>query len=276
MLNDPEFQHTVKQYTRENHDLLYQYLEQHDFFNQKKVAVIDIGWNGSIQKFFEDAFGDRDDYPHVFGLYLGFIGGIQHSHNQDKNTIVGVLCDERGKPRPEDVFSRFEEIFEEGARALHPTTIGYQKATDNNHIKPVFKDESSQDRVAELRANSHIEQFQTGIIDFTAEFARAIDLTGYNFDDIKPFMLTLAERAVVFPTPEEIEKLMQLGHAVDFGTSNIMDFRDEKLDSWLALFRPRRLFRKLAMANWKYGTARSLGIPGFNMIIRFYDLIKSK
>ncbi len=276
MLNDPEFQHRVKQHTHDNHNLLYRYLDQHGFFAQKKVAVVDIGWNGSIQKFLEDAFGNHNNYPHVFGLYMGFIGGIQHCHNHDKNTIVGVLCDERGKPRPQDVFSRFEEIFEEGARALHPTTIGYRKSDDNSQIEPVFQTDAGQDRAAELRANTHIEQFQAGIIDFTSEFARAIDLTGYGFDDIKPFILTLAERAIVFPTPEEIDKLMQLGHAEDFGTGNVMDFRDEKIDSWLALLRPRRLFRTLAMANWKYGTARSLGIPGFNMIIRFYDLMKSK
>ncbi|MCP5274474.1 MAG: HAD hydrolase-like protein [Burkholderiales bacterium] len=277
MIQDTDFQHTVQQHTREHHDLLYRYLDQHGFFGQEKVAVVDIGWNGSIQKFLEDAFGDLENYPHVFGLYLGFIGGIQHRrHDDDKNTIVGILCDERGKPRPEDVFSRFEEIFEEGARALHPTTIGYQKAMNSDKIEPVFKADSSQDRAVELRANAHIVQFQEGIIDFASEFTRAIDLTGYSFEDIKPFTLTIAERAIVFPTAEEIEKLMQLGHAEDFGSSNIMDFRHEKLDGWLTLFRPRRLIKKLATANWKYGTARSLGIPGLNMIIRFYDLMKSK
>ncbi|MCC6923211.1 MAG: hypothetical protein IT525_09105 [Nitrosomonas sp.] len=66
------------------------------------------------------------------------------------------------------------------------------------------------------------------------EFARAVDLTGYSFEDIKPFILTLAKRAIVFPTPEEIDKLMQLGHTEDFGTSNVMGFRYEKFDvGWL-------------------------------------------
>lgn len=276
MLNDPEFQQIVRHYTTESWHLLHTYLAQHDFFAEKQAAVVDIGWNGSIQKFLQEAFGTDKNYPHVFGLYLGFIGGIQHSFDSEKNTLLGILCDERGKARPEDIFSRFEEIFEEGARALHPTTIGYQVTEESGKVDPIFKQDSDYDRLAELSANPDIAQFQAGVIDFTSEFVRAVDLTGYRFKDIKPFILTLTERAIAFPTSTESHQLMQLGHSEDFGSENVMNFHHEKFNGWNALLKPRSLIRKLATANWKYGTASSLGIPGLNMIIRFYDLLKSK
>ncbi len=276
MLKDPEFQKIVQNHTAESWNLLYTYLSQHKFFTDKQIAVVDIGWNGSIQKFLQEAFGNNKNYPHVFGLYLGFIGGIKHSFDSEKNTLLGILCDERGKVRPEDIFSRFEEIFEEGARALHPTTIGYQITEADGKVGPIFKQDTDYDRLEELSANSNIAQFQAGIIDFTSEFSRAIDLTGYGFRDLKPFILTIAERAVAFPTALESDQLMQLGHSEDFGSENVMSFRHEKFNGWSALFRPRSLLRKLVLANWKYGTASSLDIPGLNMLIRFYDLLKSK
>jgi len=276
MLSDPEFQQIVRHYTTESWHLLHTYLAQHDFFSEKQTAIVDIGWNGSIQKFLQEAFGSDKNYPHVLGLYLGFIGGMQHSFDPKKNTLVGILCDERGKTRPEDIFSRFEEIFEEGSRALHPTTIGYQVTEESGKVEPIFKQDTDYDRIAELSANPNIAQFQAGIIDFTIEFARAIDLTGYSFKDIKPFILTIAERAVAFPTSIESDQLMQLKHSEDFGSENVMNFHHEKFNSWSALLKPRSLVRKLAIANWKYGTASSLKIPVLNMLIRLYDLLKSK
>jgi FMN phosphatase YigB (HAD superfamily) len=276
MLNDPEFQHAVQRCTGENWRLLHRYLEQEHFFSDDKIAIVDIGWNGTIQKFLQEAFGQEKNYPHVLGLYFGFIGGRQYRFDTQKNTLRGILCDERHKARPGDIFSRFEEIFEEGARALHPTTIGYRFAEDSSRIIPVFKPQSDHDRQAELSVNSHIAGFQAGILAFAAEFARGIALTGYSLSDIKPFILTLTERAVAFPEPAESRHLMQLEHSEDFGSANVMNFRQEKLNAAGTLLEPWNLLKTLKTANWKYGTASTSGIPGLNAAIRLYDLVKSK
>ncbi len=276
MLNDLEFQKMVQQHTTEGWQLLQAYLAQHQFFTGGEIALVDIGWNGSIQKFFQEAFGKTENYPHIYGLYLGFTGGIKYSFNMEKNTILGILCDERGKIKPEDIFSRFEEIFEEGARALHPTTVGYQISEESGQAIPIFKQSTDYDRLAELAANANIAQFQEGAVNFAREFARAIDLTNYQFNDIKPFILTLAERAVAFPTETESRQLMQLGHSEDFGSESVINFRHEAFTGWRILLKPRSLFMILRNANWKYGTASTLGIPGLNMLIRFYDLLRSK
>ncbi|MDE2387466.1 MAG: hypothetical protein KGN35_00020 [Betaproteobacteria bacterium] len=276
MLNDPGFQQIAHRCTEENWRLLHRYLEQEDFFLDSKIAIVDIGWNGTTQKFLQEAFGQEKNYPHVLGLYFGFIGGRQYHFDTAKNTLHGILCDERHKTRPSDIFSRFEEIFEEGARALHPTTIGYQLAEDGNRIIPVFKPQADRDRQAELSVNAHIAGFQAGVLAFAAEFSRAIALTGYNLSDIKPFILTLAERAVAFPAPEESCHLMQLEHSEDFGSANVMNFHREKLNTFGTVLQPWNLLKTLKTANWKYGTASTTGIPGLNAAIRLYDLLKSK
>ncbi|MBS0484646.1 MAG: HAD family hydrolase [Proteobacteria bacterium] len=276
LLNDPEFQHIVQRCTAENWHLLHRYLQQEHFFSDDKIAIADIGWNGTTQKFLQEAFGQEKNYPHVLGLYFGFIGGRQYRFDPQKNTLRGILCDERHKARPGNIFSRFEEIFEEGARALHPTTIGYRIAEDSGRIVPVFKPQSDHDRQAELSVNAHIAGFHAGVLAFAAEFARVIALTGYSLNDIKPFILTLAERAVAFPAPGESRQLLQLEHAEDFGSAHVMNFHQEKLDTAGALSRPWNLLNTLKTANWKYGAAATSGIPGLNAAIRLYDLVKSK
>lgn len=276
MLNDPDFQKIAQQHAGKNWHLLHRYLEQQHFFTEKQVAIVDIGWNGTTQKFLQEAFGQDENYPHVMGLYFGFIGGRKYQFDSKKNTLLGILCDERNKTRPGDIFSRFEEIFEEGARALHPTTIGYQFDQQNDRIVPIFKPLSGDTKNTESFTNQYINEIQTGVLDFTSEFARAIDLTGYRLNDIKPFILTLAERAVAFPTTEECNQLMQLNHSEDFGTENTMNFQQEKLHGWNALLKPGNLYRMLKSANWKYGTVSSLGIPGLNSVLRLFDLLKSR
>ncbi|MGZ0019564.1 hypothetical protein [Nitrosomonas sp. wSCUT-2] len=276
MLDDGDFQTTVRQHAEKNWRLLQQYLIQQQFFTEKKIAIVDIGWNGTSQKFLQEAFGQDENYPHVMGLYFGFIGGRKYQFDSKKNTLLGILCDERNKTRPGDIFSRFEEIFEEGARALHPTTIGYQFDQQSDTIIPIFKPPSGDTGNIESTNNHRIAEIQAGVLDFTSEFARAIDLTGYRLDDIKPFILTLAERAVAFPTAEECSQLMQLEHSEDFGTENTMNFQHEKFNNRSVLLKPRNFIRTLKNANWKYGTVASLSFPGFNTILRLYDLFKSK
>lgn len=276
MLDDRDFQMIVRQHAEKNWQLLQQYLMQQHFFTEKKIAIVDIGWNGTTQKFLQEAFGEDENYPHVTGLYFGFMGGRKYQFDSEKNTLLGILCDERNKTRPGDIFSRFEEIFEEGARALHPTTTGYQLDQQSDKIIPIFKPPSGDPVNIESATNHHITEIQTGVLDFASEFARAIDLTGYRLNDIKPFILTLAERAVAFPTAEECGQLMQMEHSEDFGTENTMNFQHEKFNTRSALLKPRNFIRTLKNANWKYGTVSSLGIPGLNTMLRLYDLLKSR
>ncbi len=274
MLADPDFQALVRTHAAGAWELLHDYLAQEGFFSADRVALVDIGWNGSIQKFMQEAFAADANSPHVTGVYLGFLGGIRHDFDEKKNAIVGVMADERGKLRPQDVFSRFEEIFEEGARALHATTLGYARNPDTGNVEPVLKAESAPDRIAEVRSNAHIAEFQRGILDFAPRFIEALDLTTYGFADIKPFVLDMAQRAVVFPTRNEADQLMQLAHSEDFGFESVMDFNSERLAGWHAVLRPRRLWRRLRAANWKYGTARLLGLPGLNALVRLADYRK--
>ncbi len=273
LIKDSEFQGKVREYAFMNRALLEKYLTQLGFFSTKKVAFIDIGWNATIQKFIQDAFVDRDDYPHVYGIYFGFCNGIGHRFDEKKNTIFGILYDERTANWSERVMNRFEEIFEEGARDLQPTVIGYKYDENSSQVQPVFKDDSSYDRQIEIQHNKKIKKIQEGVIDFASEFIRAIRLTGYTFEDIKPFISTLIERAVAFPNKEETDYLLNLTHSEDFGYDNVMDFNSDRINNLRIILDPGLFLSKIKNSNWPFGSARSSGIPGINIFLRLYDII---
>ena len=274
MIADPEFQAIVIHHAREQRALLGDYLRQSGFFDHERVGLVDIGWNGSSQRYFQDAFGDEDYYPHVFGLYLGWVHGIKHRLDVARNTIYGLLYDVRRRNWLEDGFSRFEELFEEGARALHATTLCYRRA-DDGRVIPVLKEDAAPDRQAELAMNPMIAEFHAGVLAFCDPFARALHLTGYSFDEVRPFVMTLAERVVSFPTRQEAEFLMQVTHSEDFGFDGTLRLQQDRL-RLTDFFRPRTFLQRLRGSNWLYGTGRLLGMPGLNTVLRYLDVSRSR
>ncbi|MEI6413231.1 MAG: HAD-IA family hydrolase [Pseudomonadota bacterium] len=274
LIEDPEFQSLVIRLGSECRTLLGDYLAQHGFFSARRVGLVDIGWNGSSQRYFQDAYGEREDYPHVFGLYLGWVHGIRHSFDPERNTLFGLMYDVRRKNWLEDGVSRFEELFEEGARALHATTLGYVRGADGR-VEPVLKDDAAPDRGAELLMNPQIEAFRAGTMAFAGRFVHAMRLTGYAFEDIRPFMMTLIERVVAQPTREEAQVLMQITHSEDFGFDAVMHLKHDRLCLRDFLV-PKSLLRRLRTSNWIYGSGRLTGLPGLNLLLRYLDLSRPR
>jgi len=163
--------------------------------------------------------------------------------------IEGVIQDARSGDPYERTPMDFEELFEQGARSGEGTTLGYDE--DAGRVVPVLKDDLAPDRRGEIACNPLIERFQDGVLDHLTHFHAAWRLTGYRAVDIKPYVLALLERAVVYPTREEVEEISRLVHTEDFG-------HDHTLDIGLApvryrdVFRPRQLYLRLRHQPWKF------------------------
>lgn len=235
------------------------YFTQLGFFDCQRVALVDIGWSGTIQKFLTEAFAHRQDFPEVRGYYFAFVGQM-HSEFARADHIDGLLSDVRNQNLCERTPGEFEELFEQGARALEATTLGYRRL-DDGRVTPVLKDDSSPDRQGEIASNPHIAAMHQGALEHLEHFYAAHELTGYNFAQLKPYLLALLERAVVYPTKEEISQIGQLVHTEDFGHDHTLDIGNRSLEWRQFLLRPRRFMHELRLAPWRYAILARLPIP---------------
>ena len=245
-LADPDVGARMRAAGQRARALLEGYLEQIGFFGGDSVALVDIGWNGTIQRFLRDAFGAREDFPRLLGYYFAFVGEIHDKNGRDH--IEGLLHDADRDPKTWKVAGEFEELFEQGARALEATTLGYTEK--NGRIEPLLKSDSDIDRKQELASNPMIAALHRGVLSLQPDYLDTQALTGLGFDDLKPYARALIERLVIYPTRDEVEHITRLAHSEDFGHDHTLELLDAPL-RWRDLPRPRAVIARLTAAPWQ-------------------------
>ena len=271
-LGDPAVQERIRAAGEEARALLRDYFAGLGFFGARRVALVDIGWNATIQRFLEDSFAADEAYPHVDGYYFAFMNGI-HQAPLAHGSIEGLMLDVRRAEPQERAPCDFEELFEQGARALHATTVGYRRSAGG--VEPVLKDDSAPDRQAEIRCNPQIEALQQGVMLCLEHYLAAHRLTGFGFDAVRPYALALAERAVVYPTRAEVAGISKLAHSEDFGHDHLLDLSAGDV-GWKDFLRPGLLARKLALLPWRYAPFARFRTPLASAAARTIHLLQLK
>ena len=216
-LSDGRVQSAVAPLQRSAAAKLEAYLTQCGFWGRnRKVALVDVGWEGTIQFNLINAFGQRQDFPQLFGFYLGRRKGL-NLLDYSPSFAEGLLYDYRNYSIAERLPLEFLEIFEEAARAPHGTTMGYRWAEGNDTIRPILKQPGQADRDREIQNNPQLAVLQQGILDFAERYLEVVRWTGYGSQQIKPFVLATATRFVCLPRKNEVRAVIQgLNHAKDF------------------------------------------------------------
>ena len=271
-LGDPRVQSAVHKYHIIAKKKLDNYLTECKFWGKnKRVALIDIGWEGTIQDNLIHAFSQREDFPLLYGLYFGKIKGrnfLQYSPSISE----GLIYDFRRRDIAEQSITNFLQIFEQGARAPHGSTRGYQSDEFNQYSQPIFRDDKSPDRQDEIRFNPTLAALQQGVMDFASRYVETHALTEYSASEIKPFVLANIARFINLPRQFEASKIINsMKHAEDFGSENslslgISNFQKLNLNQWIYLI------KNYHEVFWKQGTLRLSGIPGFPFI---FSIIKN-
>lgn len=256
-LANPKVQQIVRASGQQHRKLLQRYLQQVGFFGQQRVALIDIGWNGTVQKFLQQAFAERADFPRLQGFYFAFVPKL-YADLADAEAYEGIVHDARRGNACERIPAEFEEIFEQGARSPEATTLGYCEMA--GRIMPVLKADDAPDRQAELACNPLVAQLQAGVLQHWEHFRAVQPLLGYSSQQLLPYVHGVLERAVVYPTREETRELTRLVHTEDFGHDHVLDLGKRAL-GWGDLLLPHKLWRKLEVSAWRYALLER--IPGY-------------
>lgn len=271
-LADEKVQSYIRPVGRKHRELLETYLEQVGFLGAENVALVDIGWNGTVQKFLKQAFGERADFPRVQGYYFAFVPKMYNDFGK-QNFCEGIIHDSRRDNACERIPAEFEEIFEQGARAQGATTVAYQQV--DGKVVPVFKSEQAADRRAEVACNPMVAAMQDGIMAHWQHFLIVQRLTGYSSQDLLPYVYGQLERAIVYPTQEETRMLTQLVHTEDFGDDHVLDLGRQAF-GWKDMLQPVQLWQRLRLSAWRYALFAGIptGIANFMLRMAYLHAVK--
>ncbi len=213
MLEDPAFQDEVKAQTRDASQAMQTYFSEAGLFDHERVAIVDIGWLGTIQRFLFEAISHRPDCPKCFGYLFGATRGVPFAAHE-KNVMSGIMYDRDKFDLAGSTLFYARDIFEEACRAPYPTLNQY-KLTDEGY-ELVFRQTDDTIGRAELEQDAYFSPLQEGIIDSAERFGAASSLLGYSFEDYKSWVNYVLVNKLAFPKATEISRIRHQHHLDDF------------------------------------------------------------
>lgn len=213
MLDDSAFQDEVKNQTKDASKAMETYFSEAGVFDHERVAIVDIGWLGTIQRFLFEAISHRPDCPKCFGYLFGATRGVPFA-DHEKNVMSGIMYDRDKFDLAGSTLFYARDIFEEACRAPYPTLNQY-KLTDTGY-ELVFRKTDDAIGKAELEQDAYFSALQEGIIDSAERFGAASSLLGYGFEDYKSWVNYVFVNKLAFPKTAEISRIRNQHHLDDF------------------------------------------------------------
>lgn len=214
LLEDEKFQDEVKHQTRPSNDALQLYLEDIGFFEHKDIALVDIGWLGTIQRFLYEAICHREDAPVCHGLLFGVTRGIPYPTTTE-NHFEGIIYDKHRFDFAASTIMYSRDFFEEACRAPHPTLNGYG-LKDGGGFELLFRQTDDETGRAEKEQDENYAPLQQGIFASAPAYGAASALLGYSIDDYRPWLNYLMVSKLAFPKTREIYNIRHKHHLDDF------------------------------------------------------------
>lgn len=124
--NDKELFSDIKNNAKEKYENIIGYFEQNGLFDDKRVALVDSGWLGSVQRTLTELIKDKTDTDRITGYYFGLYRKKNDSYRSflfdvsDAYKYVPTFCN---------------NLFECFCSAPHGMTIGYERS--ENGIQPM-------------------------------------------------------------------------------------------------------------------------------------------
>jgi FMN phosphatase YigB (HAD superfamily) len=198
--------------------LLRDHLRDRRFFEGGRVALVDIGWKGSMQESIRRAFASEPGLPEMHGLYFGFLD--PGDPPQPRSHQEGFMADSR-LGRPEDVdFFRTTSIHEMVTTPSHGTVARYSRDRRSGRVRA----ELLWHPIERENRRSHFAAAQAEILSWTRAFAHVHPLLPYSAADLRPGLLDALLRYVRYPDLAEAAQFVRYSHVESFGVEQITRF----------------------------------------------------
>lgn len=253
--------------------LLAEYLRSIGFFGASRtVALVDVGWQGTIVEQITRLYGNDRDFPRLRAWCFGVRCGLYKAEKTDtrRNRPVelelrGLIFDGRTDPIMQAAAEQCLPLWEEAARAPHGTTLEYRQTPGG--IVPVFADCRCKGRAEEIQSEPALAAVQRGILEFADVYADLVSRLNYSAEEMLPFAQSVVCRATCLPRRTEADALLAaIRHQTDVG----IVLGDERLSlrtprAWRALYDRRQPRWRQAMlaqlhpvAGWLYSLGNLL------------------
>lgn len=148
--------------SKKEFDILVRYLNQENF--KEKVSVIDIGWNGNMQKALVDISKIIDKDINIEGYYIGV---VPESKNIGKIKMKGFLFDNKSNSEIYMCEKIINPVFESIFLAPHGSVKNYK--IENEIVVPVLFDYEYKDSIE----RKSYESIQNGALQFIIDFIKS-------------------------------------------------------------------------------------------------------
>ena len=172
-----------------------------------RIALVDIGWVGNIQRCFLHSLSDRAASSNVYGYYLGL-----HSDHMRLNAELGMImkgwlnCFDKHEEMTQALLSGGVELLEFILTAPHGSTIDLAKKESG--IFPILEDQG----VQEMEHQALVERAQAGVIRFFEDHVFLLDwLSPETLDN--PAWADAFLQLVNEPDHDELQHLANVTHS---------------------------------------------------------------
>jgi FMN phosphatase YigB (HAD superfamily) len=209
-----DFQNEVRLQAEASNQALQRYLESEHFFDDEDVAVVDIGWLGTIQRFLFDAIAHRSDAPRLHGHLMASSGGYPFPYH-DRNRLEGFMFDMRHFDFAGSLVLYAHDLFEETTRAHHAGLICYRLNKENG-FSLVFKDAEDPSALNEREQSDYFTPLQEGILKCAERYGPVMAVLGYSSEEWRSWLHVQNVSRLAFPRTNEVKRLTHIHHIDDF------------------------------------------------------------
>lgn len=207
IFTDEEFQKEFTAIKKEQTDYFKKYLKSINFYENGKIALIDIGWKGSIQ---DNLY--KITKKEIHGLYFGYLNG--QNETLKNNIKIGLISDTNHSNWYEKNLFKNGPLFEMSTTPNEGSCVGYD--SDG----PITK----QYQLEKENYKNYFSKTQKAILDYVNEYTKHRDLGLIDVQNLHHFWLDRIIRFILYPSSTEAKSFLKYSHIESFGIQKTSKF----------------------------------------------------
>lgn len=247
-------------------ELLAEYLRDRGWFDATFAGLVDVGWKGSMQTNLWRAAPP----PRLHGLYLALSPIV--GDDAPGCSRAGFLADTRADDWAQDQVLLNGPVFEMFATARHGSVRAYQRrpalGSRPGRVRPII--EHHPEEAANFRGV--FSRVHLGIEEGIRAIERAGGWRHLSGAELRPAVLDLMRRYIVYPTRREADQFTSYSHVENFGVYETARYEFTDSIGRLITSGPvasalQRVRDAVLRHLWPPGVVRRSGVPFANALL---------